>query len=62
MKKRPAAAVVGIHVLEHLRADRPRFGTAYRAFLTGHSLQKIGPEPDALALAREKSAGRRIRL
>ncbi|MCX6546125.1 MAG: type II toxin-antitoxin system prevent-host-death family antitoxin [Acidobacteria bacterium] len=59
---KPVAAVVALRVLERLRADRPRFRTAYLDFLKRYSLDEVGFDNDFFAPIREKSAGRTVSL
>ena len=59
---KPVAAVVALRVLERLRGERPRFGTAYQDFLKQYSLDEIGLDDDIFSRSREKSAGRKVSL
>jgi prevent-host-death family protein len=59
---KPVAVVVSLRELERLRADRPRFGDAYRAFLDQHSLKEIGLDKGFAASVREKGLGRKVSL
>lgn len=59
---KPVAAVVALRVLERLRADRPRFRTAYQEFLKQYSLAEVGLDNDFFAPFRDKSAGRKVSL
>jgi prevent-host-death family protein len=59
---KPVAAVVALRVLERLRGDRPRFGTAYREFLEQYSLDDIGLDDNLFTGARAKGAGRKVSL
>ena len=56
------AVVVALGVLERLRGDRPRFGTAYKDFLERYSLDDIGLDRDFFSQSREKSTGRKVSL
>lgn len=59
---KPVAVVVSVREFERLRGDRPRFGEAYRNFLTMHSLEEIGLEDDFVPSTRDKSLGRKVSL
>jgi len=59
---KPVAAVVALRVLERLRGDRPRFGTAYQDFLKQYPLDEVGLDDDPFSRSRGKSAGRRVSL
>ena len=59
---KPVAAVVALRVLERLRGDRPRFGTAYQDFLRRYSLDEIGLDDDFFSRPLGKSAGRKVSL
>ncbi len=59
---KPVAVVVGLHVLERLRGDRPRFGSAYRTFLKRYSPAEVGVDDDAFSSARDRSVGRKVVL
>ena len=59
---KPVAAVVALRVLERLRGNRPRFGTAYQEFLKRYSLDEVGIDSDFFASSRDKSAGRKVSL
>ena len=59
---KPVAAVVALRVLERLRGNRPRFGTAYQEFLTRYSLDEVGLDNDCFTPSRDKSTGRKVSL
>jgi prevent-host-death family protein len=59
---RPVAVVLSPQRYEVLRDQHARFVDAYRAFLSRHSLQEVGLEPEFFASLRTKDAGRRVRL
>jgi prevent-host-death family protein len=57
---RPVAVVVSLREFERLRAGRPRFGDAYRAFRNKYSLKEVGV--DKGFAARHKGRGRKVSL
>jgi prevent-host-death family protein len=59
---KPVAVVVSLREFERMRADRPRFGEAYKRFLENHSLAEIGLDDDFAAITRDKSPGRKVSL
>jgi prevent-host-death family protein len=59
---KPVAVVVSLREFERLRGDRPRFGDAYKKFLTKYSLAQIGVDEDFAATTRDKSRGRTVSL
>lgn len=56
------AAVIGLRALEKLKAQRPEFASTYRDFLTRHSLDDVGVEPDAFSDTRGNDEGRKVTL
>jgi prevent-host-death family protein len=59
---RLVAVVLSREAFERLRAERPRFGDAYRAFLARFPLDEVGLERDFAASVRDRSPGRRVKL
>jgi prevent-host-death family protein len=59
---KPVAIVVSLREFERLRADRPRFGEAYKTFLEKYSLEEIGLDDDFAAATRDKGTGRKVSL
>ena len=59
---KPVAVLVSLRDFERLRADRPRFGEAYKRFLGKYSLQEIGLDEDFAAATRDRAPGRKVSL
>ncbi len=59
---KPVAVVVSLREFERSRTDRPRFGEAYREFLSTHALEDVGLEPDFVTSLRDREAGRKVSL
>lgn len=59
---RPVAVVLSHEAFERLRSPRPRFADAYRAWVGRFELEEVGLEEDFAASARDRSAGRKVRL
>jgi prevent-host-death family protein len=59
---RLVAVVVSGERYESLRSDRAQFGDSYRSFVQRHSLAEIGLDTDFFDSARDKGAGRQVRL
>ncbi len=59
---RAVAIVISPEKYEALRSEQANFGDAYRAFVSRHSLDEVGLEPDSLDSTRDRAPGRRVRL
>jgi prevent-host-death family protein len=59
---KPVAVVVSRPLYERLRAERPAFAKAYKAFLDKHDLEQVGAEDDVFDGLREPAAGRDVDL